>query len=121
MKNKDIQEISIGVGLIILLVFTINPFHIFMPTKLTMMVVLAATVVALLFASFIWREHSEDEREDYHRLLASRAGYVAGATTLLLGMIVQAADGHVDSWLPGALGVMVLAKLVAHMHNSTHK
>jgi len=121
MENRDIQEVVIGAGLIVLLVFAVNPFGIFMPTQLTMMIVFAAAIVALLFASFIWREKSEDEREDYHRLLASRAGYLAGAAVLLIGMIVQAWRGYLDGWLALTLGVMVIAKLASHVYNNANR
>jgi len=118
---RDTQELIIGAGLIGLLLLVINPLNFFMPTPLVMTVLLAVALLALLFASFIWRERSGDEREAYHRLLASRAGYMSGAVVLLLGMAFQGWSGHVDSWLAGTLGVMVLAKLAAHIYNRGHR
>lgn len=121
MTNQDIQEIIVGVGLIALLVLAVNPMNIFMPTPLTMIIMVSMAVVALLFGSFIWRERSEDEREAYHRLLASRAGYLAGAAVLLVGMIIQARTGHIDLWLAAGLGVMVIAKLAAHIYSRARR
>lgn len=122
MMNRDIQELVIGIGLIILLVVAINPFHVFMPTPLMMTVVVAAAILALLFASFIWRENTQDEREEYHRLLASRTAYLAGASVLLIAMIVQVATtGHIDGWLAASLGVMVIGKLGAHIYSRARK
>lgn len=122
MMNRDIQELVIGIGLVVLLVIAINPFHIFMPTPLMMTVVVGAAILALLFVSFIWREKTQDEREEYHRLLASRTAYLSGAAVLLVAMIVQVATtGHIDGWLAVSLGVMVIAKLGAHIYSRAKK
>lgn len=121
MTNRDIQEVIIGIGLLTLLALIINPADVFMPTPLIMTIVVAIAILAFLFTSFIWREQSEDERETLHRLLASRAACLSGAAFLLLGMIIQARSGSVDSWLAGSLGVMVLAKLTSHVYNRAKK
>ncbi len=64
-----------------------------------------------IFASFILREKSFDERDNLHRSLAGRNGFIAGSSILILGIVTEGYSHSVDPWLVGALIVMILTKI----------
>jgi len=116
MKNNLLQEISVSVVLIVLLVLFLNPFDFWMPPVLLMMMVLGLVVVFVLFVSFIWRENSRDEREGLHKMMAGRIAFLAGTSVLVIGIIVQSFKHELDFWLILTLGTMILAKIVGLMY-----
>ena len=111
MKNNFLQEIVVSLVLIILLVLFLNPFELWMPPILLMMMVLGLVVVFSLFASFIWKENNKDEREGLHKMMAGRIAFLAGTATLVVAIIIQSFRHELDAWLVVALGVMILAKI----------
>ncbi|MBI3304836.1 hypothetical protein HYZ80_00720 [Candidatus Parcubacteria bacterium] len=112
MKNNLIQEIAISLVLIILLVLFLNPFGFWMPTTLLMMMVLGLVVVFVVFASFVWKENTRDERESLHKMMAGRIAFLAGTALLVIGIIVQSFKHELDYWLVFTLGTMILAKII---------
>lgn len=110
MKN-NIKETIVTLGLIVIAVLLLNPFHFWMPDMMVMSMLAIALVLFGVFASFILREKSIDERDDQHRTLAGRNAFLAGSATLILGIIVQGYSHAVDPWLVVALIVMVVAKI----------
>ena len=112
MKDNFLQEISVSIVLIILLILFLNPFEFWMPPVLLMMMMLGLVVVFALFASFIWRENSRDEREGLHKMMAGRIAFLAGTASLVIGIIVQSLRHELDFWLVFTLGIMILAKIV---------
>ena len=77
-----------------------------------LVIVLAlALVVFAFFASFILKEHSFDEREESHRIIAGRVAFLVGSGAAILGITVQALSGVVDPWLVVILSAMVIAKI----------
>lgn len=117
MENDTLKEVVVGGGLLVLLVLLANPLDIFMPSPITMMLLTAIVILALLLASFVWKETAQDEREHVHRMLAGRAAFLAGAVVLLLGIAVQTFAHRLDLWLPAALGAMVAAKLAVRAYS----
>jgi len=116
MKNNFLQEIIVSGVLIILLVLFLNPFELWMPPILLMMMVLGLVVVFSLFASFIWRENNKDEREGLHKMMAGRIAFLAGTATLVIAIIIQSFRHELDAWLVVTLGVMILAKIVGLLY-----
>lgn len=115
MKNNFYKEIITALVLIILAIVLLNPFDLWM-TDAMLMVFLAVTLVVFgIFASFVLREKVSDERDGLHRMLAGRTAFLAGATVLMVGIIVQAHEHAVDIWLVLGLVVMILAKIGAIM------
>ena len=114
--KENIYEFGIAVVLIILIVSFLDPFMLWMPSNLAMFVLLAALVTFLLFAVFVWQEKARDEREEYHRMLASRVGWLSGASVVMIGLVVQGLQHNIDSWLVYVLLVMVIAKLATHVY-----
>lgn len=87
---------------------------------LDMMVAVFAIVIFAIFAVFVWKEKNGDERENLHRALAARFGFLAGAGVLVLGIVTQGLRHQLDYWLVWALLIMVLAK-VAGIIYTKHK
>jgi len=120
MKNNFLQEVLISGVLIVLLTLFLNPFELWMPPILLMMMILGLIVAFSLFASFIWRENNKDEREGLHKLLAGRAAFLSGTAMLVVAIIVQSLQHELDVWLVFTLGVMILAKIGALLHGRIH-
>ena len=112
MKNNLLQEIIVSGVLISLLILFLNPFEFWMPPILLMMMVLGLVVVFCLFASFIWRENSKDEREGLHKMMAGRIAFLVGTAVLVMGIVVQSLNHQLDFWLVLTLGAMILAKII---------
>lgn len=117
MKNNLIQEIAVSLILIVLLVLFLNPFGFWMPTTLLMMLVLGLVVVFVVFASFVWKENSRDEREGLHKMMASRIAFLAGTAVLVVAIIVQSFKHELDFWLVLTLGIMILAKIIGLIYS----
>lgn len=117
MKNNFLQEIIVSGVLILLLILFLNPFELWMPPILLMMMVLGLVVVFSLFASFIWRENNKDEREGLHKMMAGRIAFLAGTATLVMAIIIQSFRHNLDFWLVLTLGVMILAKVIGLIYS----
>ncbi len=116
-QNNFAQEIIVSVVLIVLLVLFINPFDFWMPNALLLTMVCVLVVVFMIFASFIWRENSRDEREGLHKMMASRIAFLAGTAALVIGIIVQSFRQELDFWLVLTLGIMILAKIIGLIYS----
>lgn len=114
MKN-NIKETIVTVSLIILSVLLLNPFHFWMPDMMVMCMLASSLVLFAIFASFILREKTVDERDDVHRTLAGRNAFLAGSAVLMLGIVIQGYTHSVDPWLVVALIAMILVKIVTRM------
>lgn len=110
MKNS-LKETIVTIALIGIAILLLNPFNFWMPDMLVMWML--ATFLALfgIFASFILREKSVDERDNLHKYLAGRNAFLAGSGILILGIVVQGYTHTVDPWLVLALIGMVIVKI----------
>lgn len=114
---KEIIASSILVGLVVL---ALNPFHFWMPTSLHMLL-LGATIAAFgAVSGFIMRESAGDERDVTHRMRAGRVAFLAGTAVLVVGIVTQSLMYEVDPWLVGALGGMVIAKMLARAYEDRY-
>jgi hypothetical protein len=105
------KELSVGLGLLVLLFIIFNPWHLFMPGYAVMTLLVGAVVLYIFFATFLWRERSGDERERFHRLFADRSAYLTGSAFLLIGIVAGELHHALDPWLVYALALMVIAKI----------
>ncbi len=112
MKNKFIGEIIISLALIGLLVFFINPLDLLMPQSLHPFMVPFLVVLFIIFAAALWKETPGDEREQFHKFIASRFAYFAVIATLTFGVIFQSFKGEVDPFLVISLCIGLLAKIL---------
>ena len=117
MKSSIIQQIVIALILIILLVVILNPFNMWMPDMMHVMVLIALLLVFGLFAIFILREKAVDERDEAHRALAGRVGFLVGATLLTIAIAIEGFKGEVDNWLIITLVGMVLSKIGTRLYS----
>jgi len=106
------NEITISVLFVLLLLVFLDPIMVLMPSQTLYLAMAGAVVLFALFAGLVWRERALDERDELHRMLAGRMGYLLGAATLLAGLLLESASGHVDPWLIYGLGAMVTGKLL---------
>ncbi len=111
------HEFLIAIILLILLALVANPFGLWMPDSLSMMLLIGVVAVFVLFASLVWRERPRDERESYHAALSGRLAFLAGSCMLLLAVVVQSYQHALDPWLIGALAGMILVKVGAQIYS----
>ena len=111
MKNKFIGEIIISLLLIGLLIFFINPLDLLMPHALHPFMIPFLVVLFIIFVGFLWKETPGDEREQFHKYIASRFAYFAIITTLTIGVIFQSFKGEVDPFLIIGICIALLAKI----------
>jgi hypothetical protein len=114
MKN-NLKETIVTIALITIAILLLNPFHFWMPDMMVMCMLAIALGLFGIFASFILREKSVDEREDQHRTLAGRNAFLAGSGVLTLGIVIQGYAHTVDPWLVIALIVMIIVKIGTRM------
>lgn len=110
MKN-NLKETLVAAALIVIAIVLLNPFDFWMPNMLMASVLMVTLIIFALFASFILREKSVDEREDQHRSLAGRNAFLVGAGLLTLGIMVQGYAHQVDPWLVMVLIAMIVVKI----------
>lgn len=104
-------EITISLILVLVLIFIINPLDFFMPSTLQMCIAGLAVVLFGLFASYVVKEKSIDEREDSLRSSAGRNAFLVGSGFLMVGIVAGVYKHDLDVWLPISLVSMVVAKL----------
>ncbi len=118
MKNNYfISEILISLTLLLILIFCLNPFGILMPPPLVSMLVISLLLFVGIFASFIWKERSGDERENYHKLLAGHLAFLTGVGLLGIAIAFQELNHTLDPWLVYILIAMLLAKIIGRIYS----
>lgn len=110
MKNNFL-EIFVTLFLVAISVLILNPFQFWMPDMIVISMLAIALVLFGVFASFILREKSVDERDHQHKSLAGRNAFLVGSGILMLGIVIEGYDHAVDPWLVFALVGMVITKI----------
>ncbi len=116
MKHNYLIEIVLSAVLILLTILLLNPFHFWMPTPVHMGMIAVFIVLFVLFASYIWKERSHDEREMIHRASSGRIAFLSGTAVLATGIIIQSLAHTLDPIVIIALVVMILAKIVSQLY-----
>lgn len=111
------QEITTAVILIILLLVLINPFGIWMPSNMEMLLIAGLVVLFGIFSGLVWRERGGDERDNWHRMRADRFGYLAGALVLVVGILIESLQHMLSPWLVLALGAMILVRIISFIYS----
>ncbi len=120
MKNKSKKEIVISVVLIVLAILLLNPFHFWMPDMMLMSLFVALLASFGFLTSFILKEDVYDERDQVNRASAGRNAFLLGATSILMGIVVQGYSHSVDPWLVVSLVVMILTKISSRVWSDSH-
>lgn len=110
-------HIVLAVVLVGLLIALTDPFMYWMPQALAMAALIIATALVALWAGMMLRERGGDEREAHHRMIAGRAGFLAGIVVLTTALVVQGFTHTIDPWIPLTIGVMVVGKLGARLYS----
>lgn len=79
----------------------------------------AFSVIGLILLFF--KEQASDEREELHRYIASRYGYLAGSLVLLIGIVVETAHNRFNEWLVLTLLVMIFTKIASRIYATWHR
>jgi hypothetical protein len=87
-----------------------------MPMMGEMLTLLVATILLLIWASFVASEKAVDEREIQLKTQSGRVAYLSGIAVLMLALVVQGFAHAIDPWIPVALIVMVLTKFLTRMY-----
>lgn len=112
------SELVVSSILVILLVLLVNPFDLLMLSEMQMYILVAVTLVFIIFASFVFKEQASDERENLHRYIAARFAYLIGASVILVGVIVQTFLHTLDPWLLTGLILMILGKIAGLLYGN---
>jgi len=122
MSIKDnLREILIALGLIIILIFLMNPMDLYYSNMMLLSSLTILIILFIFFSIFIWKDKSVDEREELHQHLASRSAYLIGSGIMLLGIIVQSLEHAIDIWLVIALIGMIISKIVVKKWSANHR
>lgn len=122
IKSFSKKELTLSGALIILVVALCNPFDLFMTNMMYMVVIALLVVVVGLFAGLVVHESITDEREAEHRDRAGRAGYTAGLSIILLGIVVQVLKHEqIDGWLLTALVAMIVIKTISRAYSRRYR
>jgi len=112
-----IIELTLSTIFLALLVLLLNPLNFWMPTGTHVMLIVLLLVIFTVFAAFIFRENTKDEREVLHRFIANRFAFLGGMAVLVAASIIQSLEHRVDIWVIIALVVMVVAKFVGLLYS----
>ena len=115
--TSNFRDILIAVVLVVLAILLLDPLDFFMPSAAQMTILVAFLVLFAVFIGLIWREKAADERENLHRLIAGRLGYILGASGLVIGIVIQSFSHEVDPWLVIGLVLMVIGKILGFIHS----
>lgn len=114
---KKQSEIIMGSIFLLVLFFCLDPFDWFMPSMLEMFMLVILVLVFAAFSIFVWKEGRGDEREVMHRMIAGRFAFLAGTTTLIVGIVFQSLNHKTDYWLIITLAIMVIAKMIGLIYS----
>lgn len=114
MKN-NVKEVIVTVCLVCISLLILNPFDFWMPSLVVMVVLAVMLLLFGIFASFILREKSLDERDTIHKSIAGRNAFLAGSTMMLIGIIIQEYSGQLDPWLVLSFLAMIVTKVVTRV------
>jgi hypothetical protein len=117
MKSNFTLETILAGGTILALLLLANPGDWFMSDMVSMTIVCVAAILFLGFISFVFAESPHDEREELHRYIAARLGYLGG-TGMLMFLIVweKLFMQMIDTKLIMVLGAMLLMKVAGGIY-----
>lgn len=114
MKN-NIRESLVTFCIIIIAILLLNPFYFWMPSMMVKYLLIIALVLFGIFALYILREKSIDERDSLHRALAGRNAFLAGSSVLMIGIVAEGYSHNVNPWLVVALIAMIATKILTRI------
>jgi hypothetical protein len=110
---KTLSQILCALVIIVLATLLLNPFHIGMADMMHMTLTAGLLAAFGIFVAFVLSEQGGDERERSHRMFSGRAGFLV----LVAGIVYQGSMGAIDPWLVGALALMLVIRISAHLYS----
>ena len=110
LKRFSFSATASSATLICLGILLADPFDISMNNMVLIVVSGMLLASFALFAGLLWKERAADEREAVLVDKAGRFGYIAGMSTLTIGIVVQSFTHDVDVWLVLTVSMMIIAK-----------
>jgi uncharacterized membrane protein len=114
--NKNYLHIIVAVVLAFFLLALADLIPFWMPMMGEMIALLIVVMLMLVWAGFVMKEATHDEREVLIKMKSGRVAYLSGLGVLMVGLVVQGYNHAIDPWVAIALAVMVLAKLSTHLY-----
>lgn len=111
-KYKLLLDVILLGSLGLMSALAIAPKTFVMPTSLQMLLLAVVLGLVATFLAFLWREQPNDEREAHNQAVASRSAYGVGAVVLIVSMVVQGFQHHIDPAVPLALLAMIATKVI---------
>jgi O-antigen/teichoic acid export membrane protein len=106
-------EIILSVVFIVLLLFCIDPFHLWMPTAIETAALVGLALAGVVYAGLIFRQRPRDERESLHLMRSTQAGFLVGVVGLCGFIVYQMATGApLSKGVVVILAIMVVVKLL---------
>lgn len=109
-------EILSAFGILIIAFLFLNPGNLSMPMGVISTLIITLIISFTTFAAYILNEKATDERASLHILRAGRVSYLVGVGILILGIVVQALQHAIDSWLVLSLCGMILSKILSRIY-----
>jgi len=121
-KNKFVQEVSISLIVLFLLLLLTDTVMIGMDSSIKMLLTATLSVAVFLFVLVFWRETAvQDERERYHSYIASKVAFLAGSISLVVVLILQYYSFSTSHWPAWVLGTMIFSKILAFQWSERRK
>jgi cobalamin synthase len=111
-KYKQLLDIILLLGLIVIALLAIAPKTFVMPTSLQMVILAIVLGLIATFLVLLWREQPDDEREMQNQATASRSAYIVGSLVLIAALIAQSLNHNLDAAIPIALLAMIATKII---------
>lgn len=106
-------ESTLLIAIALVLFILIDPYKIFLSNIILMVISVIVAAWFIAYTVFIFRENSEDERDNYHIKCAGRISFLMGAALLLTAILIQSFQHNLDIWLPIILIFMTVSKIVS--------
>lgn len=117
INRKTVYLESVLLALMsVFLLLLVNPLHIMMKLMLSVGVITSLITLYIVKFLIIWREKPQDERDLEHRFKSSWASYSTVSILLFTGIIFEAFEGQVDTWLIISLAGMFISKLISLLY-----
>ena len=116
-KYKQLLDIVLLTGLVVLSAVAVAPKTLVMPTTLQMAVLAVVLGLIAAFLTLLWREDPADEREAQNQALASRLAYIVGCIVLITALIIESITHTLDPVIPIALFTMIATKVLVQRFN----
>jgi purine-cytosine permease-like protein len=119
--TKATYQIIAGGIIVILCAVLLNPFGIWMPTMIHMLVFTLLLAAFAVYVAFVMQEQGGDEREQEHRMFSGRVAFLSAALIAVCGIVYQGFKGPIDPWLVASLCVMLIAKIAGNLYSAKYR